>query len=605
MPKNNGKTEKDKSREQEVPKDKGDNTKSPSPTVRLAVTTAMTSSAEGSGKDRYPFHVDSKTPLKGVEPKPSVHLAVSNDGMPSNERRYEKALSNDPKDPTVRLASTGSMTTGGESGPEKRYPFSQDAPPQVRLAHVPGAQGDNVLLGRNGVERMSDTSLPALLVSYYYLEKFIEHQHRYCYRNWVMDSGAFSAFSSGVTIDLQEYIKCCKRLMQTDPTLVEIFALDVIGDWKGTKKNTEEMWRQGVPAIPCFHYGEPWDVLKGYCKDYPKVALGGCVGKRDKLKFVGQCFARAWPHKFHGFGFGDEAAILGYPFASTDATNWELTPCLDGSTLIDLGDECIPIGNLVGEVFSVVTYDGVKVPGCIAVKKGIKPTIIIETSEMDLQCTPDHLIRTSLGWTKASDLLLAPEIYVKGTETSDTGLVLTDSPRVKAIHKGRDKEVYDIMMPYIHHFLANGIAVHNCGFGRWRAFGGAKISVRGSSQNLRCEVLYYLDLEEKARKKWKKEMELLEEKFPIPRLYQGPPITQEEDNTSDKKGEKTSDPSVKLAVSDGKARGGKPVVRKVLEEIGSNSPNLNPTVRLAESGMGSYDSERQKGKLRALQPEKE
>lgn len=324
-----------------------------------------------------------------ISESPSVRLVVSNDGMPSNERRYAKVLDN------------------------------QKASPNVRLAHVPGAQGDNVLLGRNGVERMSDTTLPALLVSYYYLAKFEEHQRRYSYRDWVMDSGAFSAFTSGATINLQDYIDCCKRLMNSDPTLTEIYALDVIGDCEGTKKNTEEMWRQGVPAIPCFHYGEPWDVLKEYCKEYPKVAIGGCVGKRDKSKFLGQCFARQWPHKFHGFGFGHEDVILGYPLHSTDATNWELTPC---------------------------------------------------------------------------------------------------------------------------------------GFGRWKAFGGAKVSVRGSSQNLRCEVLYYLDLEQRAREKWKKEMALLEEKFPVPQLYQGE---------------------------------------------GYNTNPQSPTVRLAESGEGG----RTEAKIKALNPE--
>ena len=39
-----------------------------------------------------------------------------------------------------------------------------------------------------------------------------------------------------------------------------------------------------------------------------------------------------------------------------------------------------------------------------------------------------------------------------------------------------------------------------CKFGQWRSFG--KMSVRGSKQNLRAEVEYYLKLERKARRKF-------------------------------------------------------------------------------------------------------
>lgn len=246
--------------------------------------------------------------------------------------------------------------------------------PSVRLAHVTGAQGDNNLIGRNGVEQLPLSSAPALLISYAYLDPFLKLQDKYAYRDWVMDSGAFSAFTSGKVIVLQDYIDICHRLIEADSTLVEVFALDVIGDWKGSMANAEEMWRQGVEAIPCFHYGEPWDVLKQLCATYPKVAIGGCVGKRDKDEFASQCFARVWPKKLHGFGFGSEKSILLNPWHSVDATNWETGPCA---------------------------------------------------------------------------------------------------------------------------------------FGRWNSFGGS-LSVRGSAQNLRTEIEWYLDLERRARERWKKEMLMLE-----------------------------------------------------------------------------------------------
>lgn len=281
--------------------------------------------------------------------KPDVRLSITNDGMPSKQERYPMALSNKES-------------------------------PTIKLAHVPGAQGDNVLIGRNGVLPLPDTSLPALLISFYYLEAWEINQHKYHYRDWVMDSGAFSAHNSGVEIKLQDYIDCCKRLIQKDQTLTEVYALDVIGDHEGSLANTEEMWRQGIPAIPCFHAGEPWDALTQMAKNYPKIALGGVALAKSgmKMAWAKQCFARVWPKKIHGFAFSGESQVLGLPWHSVDSTSWEIGPCA---------------------------------------------------------------------------------------------------------------------------------------FGRWNSFGG-NISVRGSAQNLRPEVEFYLELERKARERWKKEMKLLEELSP-------------------------------------------------------------------------------------------
>lgn len=279
-----------------------------------------------------------------------------------------------PLGPQVRLAvAPVSNKTGANSA--EHHVTKGGLGPAIRLARVPGAQGDNNLLGQRGVAALPEEVRPALLVSYVYLPPFLENKHRYCYRDWVLDSGAFSAHNSGTEINLDAYITCCKKLLEEDSSLTEIFALDVIGDWKASVKNAEQMWKKGVEAIPTFHYGSPWEVLKGLAKDYPKIAIGGCVGKRDKDKFAAQCFARVWPKKIHGFGFGSEKSIMTLPFHSVDATNWELAPCK---------------------------------------------------------------------------------------------------------------------------------------YGTWKAFGHQRVSVRGSAQNLRAEVEWYLDLERRARERWKKEMQKLE-----------------------------------------------------------------------------------------------
>ena len=274
--------------------------------------------------------------------------------FPSARLAYNPGLVNaykalDPVGPSVRLAyhPEGGRTLsdmGKETGPTVRLAYGNSPPerngtsglegPTVRLAVAPKSEGP----GANGVHHhVNECGLgderatrPALLVSYVYLAPFLKNRHRYAYRDWVLDSGAFSAHNSGIEIKLQSYIDRCKELMETDETLSEVFALDVIGDWRASIKNCEEMWRQGVEAIPCYHVGEPVAELKAMAKDYPKIALGGCVGFRQKLKFAEQCFARVWPKAIHGFGFGAEKDVMALPWHSVDATNWEIGPCKFG-----------------------------------------------------------------------------------------------------------------------------------------------------------------------------------------------------------------------------------------------------------------------------------
>ena len=248
---------------------------------------------------------------------PSVRLARPSGGNGCPSQRQDMMKENwENRSPAGRLAING-KGQGETNG-------ALLDPPSVRLAFAEG-QAE-----RPGNPTFAER--PALLVSYVYLKPFLANRSRYNYRDWVLDSGAFSAHNSSTEIKLQDYIDTCKRLKDEDPTLTEIFALDVIGDWKASHKNTEEMWKQGVEAIPCFHANEPEDVLKGLARDYPKIALGGVALQvhARKMAWAKQCFARVWPKKIHGFAYGSERAIMELPWHSVDATNWELGPCKFG-----------------------------------------------------------------------------------------------------------------------------------------------------------------------------------------------------------------------------------------------------------------------------------
>lgn len=196
--------------------------------------------------------------------------------------------------------------------------------PTVRLAFGGAPQ-----IVKSGLcPRAPGEPVPALLVSYIYLPQFEKLRPSLAFRDWVLDSGAFSAYNSGVEVGLQEYIALCQRLLATDLQLKEVFALDVIGDWRASLRNCEEMWRQNVPAIPCFHAGEPWEALAHMARVYPKIALGGVAyaNSNAKLRWAEQCFARVWPKRIHGFGFGSERQLLALPWHSVDATTWMIGP---------------------------------------------------------------------------------------------------------------------------------------------------------------------------------------------------------------------------------------------------------------------------------------
>lgn len=169
---------------------------------------------------------------------------------------------------------------------------------------------------------------PSVLVSYVYLKIYHNIRDKIRIRDWVLDSGAFSAFNSGKEIDVYEFIDKCHELKESERLLSEVFALDVIGDWEASLKNCEIMWNNDVQAIPCFHYGEPDHALEEMSNRYPKIALGGTAHLRGKKKdeWQRQCFARVWPKKIHGFGVGGEKEILALPWHSVDATSWVLQP---------------------------------------------------------------------------------------------------------------------------------------------------------------------------------------------------------------------------------------------------------------------------------------
>lgn len=146
-----------------------------------------------------------------------------------------------------------------------------------------------------------------------------------------LDSGAFSAFTKGEVIDLPRY---CDYIHRNADIIDFPSVLDSIGDYKGTYRNQMEMERRGVRPLPCYHYGEPEEVLEHYIANYEYITIGGMVPiSTPQLKIW---LDRIWGQyltntdgspkiKVHGFGLTSPLLMLRYPWFSVDSSSWVQT----------------------------------------------------------------------------------------------------------------------------------------------------------------------------------------------------------------------------------------------------------------------------------------
>ncbi len=146
-----------------------------------------------------------------------------------------------------------------------------------------------------------------------------------------LDSGAFSAWSKGSEIDIQEYIQFIKK----HEDVINVYAnLDVIGDAEATYKNQRVMEKAELSPLPVFHYGSPEKYLKRYLQKHPYISLGGMVPVSTQalvpwLDYIFEQYitdSKGLPIvKVHGFGLTSLKLMLRYPWYSVDSTSWVTT----------------------------------------------------------------------------------------------------------------------------------------------------------------------------------------------------------------------------------------------------------------------------------------
>lgn len=183
-----------------------------------------------------------------------------------------------------------------------------------------------------------------------------------------VDSGAYSAWSRGKSIDTDEYINYLNEntneltlfasvdnipgeLTRT-PTLKEKYQSPLLS-WENYMYMRERV-KEPDKLLPVFHIGEDFRHLQNmleatfHGKHIPYIGLGGTVGVRPssvKSNWYKQCFKVIKESdnpkvKVHAFGMTNLDILENYPFESADSTTW-LMATINGELCTKYGRICV------------------------------------------------------------------------------------------------------------------------------------------------------------------------------------------------------------------------------------------------------------------------
>lgn len=150
-------------------------------------------------------------------------------------------------------------------------------------------------------------------------------------KEFFLDSGAFSAFTSNAEIDVEQY---AEFIIENKAKIKVASSLDSIGDAAKSYELYIELTKKlDCPnVIPVFHCREDISWLQKYIAlDIPYIALGGMVP--ESTKWLYHWLNDLWANyltdkkgisllKVHGFGLTVGGLIERYPWFSVDSTTW-------------------------------------------------------------------------------------------------------------------------------------------------------------------------------------------------------------------------------------------------------------------------------------------
>lgn len=221
--------------------------------------------------------------------------------------------------------------------------FNKSGPLYLRLSDAERKARDNVAFN---------------LESYHYVYKqTVTDRIRRDGTKVFLDSGAFSAYTQGVDIDIPSYVNYIQRnrdIIVEEDGILCASVLDGIGDPQKTYENQMYMQSLGVKPLPCFHYGEDERYLKWYTENYNYITLGGMVPISKPQLY--HWLDRIWEEylvdatgrakiKVHGFGLTTVDLMDRYPWHSVDSSSCIQTGNMGGILIPGLGTLAVSVNS--------------------------------------------------------------------------------------------------------------------------------------------------------------------------------------------------------------------------------------------------------------------
>jgi ParB-like chromosome segregation protein Spo0J len=169
---------------------------------------------------------------------------------------------------------------------------------------------------------------------------------------FMLDSGAFSAWSIGEEVDLDKYIDNCHKAIEMYSNSCQVYCvnLDVIPGEKGrdstekerkqsmedSLKNADRLRSSGIPVVEVFHQDEPEEYLKVLVERITPKDTGilGIAYRKDisvprrlewvkwVLKVITTEVGKENIPRCHGFGATLKEALFSFPYYCVDSTSW-------------------------------------------------------------------------------------------------------------------------------------------------------------------------------------------------------------------------------------------------------------------------------------------
>jgi len=139
----------------------------------------------------------------------------------------------------------------------------------------------------------------------------------------ILDSGAYTAYTTGRTITLNGYTQWLRQLSFTP---WRYFTLDVYSNAEQTKANYNAMIAEGFTPIPVFTTGETLDVFNEYAKTSDVVAVGGLGNAKNRDGYLRWISNHCGSTNLHMLGVTKTSTISALAPYMCDSSSWLSAP---------------------------------------------------------------------------------------------------------------------------------------------------------------------------------------------------------------------------------------------------------------------------------------